>query len=169
MTKSDGMMLPKSIADGARPASDTERAAMMGIVERLDAALSGGDAEGLRNLFTQDAVCELKPTGMRIQSLDTIVEMFRRSCANLSEPFRARKQVRTWANQNGVLREWSYPIELESRGMVPTRQLEIIEFDDELGAIASYRLRMNLLYSRFFDRALGKDFASLAGIHRIPR
>jgi hypothetical protein len=163
------MSLPKSIAEGARPATDTERAAMMKIVERLDAALGAGDVEGLRNLFTQDAVCELKPTGLRIQSLDTIIEMFRRSRLSLSEPFCARKQMRIWANQNGILREWSYPIDLASTGMVPTRLLEVIEFDDALGAIASYRLRMNLLYSRFFDRALGVDFASLAGIHRIPQ
>lgn len=169
MAKLDGMTLPKSIAEGARPATDAERAAMMTIVERLDGALGAEDVEGLRKLLAPDAVCELKPTGLRIQSLDTIIEMFRRARCGLSEPFSARKLTRLWANQNGILREWSYPIDLASRGMVPTRQLEVIEFDEGLGAISSYRLRMNLLYSRYFDRALGEDFASLAGIHRIPR
>ena len=119
-------------------------------------------------IFHPQAICEFKPAGLRITASETITEMFRRSVPALAESFAARRQLREWTNQNGLLREWSYPIRLSSGEQVATTQLEIMEFADGLDRLVSYRIRMNMLFSELFVKSLGDDFISLAGVEKVP-
>lgn len=167
MRSIEGMTLPESIAEGARPPTPDERGTMMAIVARLDEALGAGNPRALEPLFTPDAVCELKPTGLRLESRETLLEMFRRILPAMSASHHGRRQDRIWANQNGIVREWSFSVRLRSGESAPSRQLEVIEFADSNAAIASYRLRMSQLYARDFQHALGDDFAALSDVRRI--
>lgn len=165
----DGVTLPESLAVGARAPTEAELSAMMSIVDRFDHVQVAGDLDALGALFSSDAVCEIKPAGIRFDAPAPRAEYFRRTVPGLAASFAARELQRTWKNQNGVLREWLYPVTLASGRTVGTRQLEIIEFADGLGKIASYRLRMNLLYAKLFERALGEDFFSFPGVKQVPR
>jgi hypothetical protein len=141
---------------------------MMAVAARLDEAKRDQNCAAIMETFHPGAVCEFKPAGMRIVARDTIAEMFRRSLPGLAASFAARHPLREWSNQNGLLREWSYPVRLASGEEVPTTQLEIIEFAEGLERIMSYRIRMNALFSKLFVRSLGEGFSSLAGVERIP-
>jgi hypothetical protein len=158
----------ESAAHHARPSTEAERQSMLAVVAKLDQASRDQDVATLVETFHPSAVCEFKPAGVRIASRATIAEMFRRTLPKLSSSYFARRQLRQWSNQDGLLREWSYPVELSSGQEVFTTQLEIVEFIEGLECIRSYRIRMNSLFSKFFVWALGDDFASLDGVEEIP-
>lgn len=157
-----------SVAVGARPASAEERSTMLAAVTRHDDAKRDNDHRTLMASFHKAAFCEFKPAGIRIVSSDTIAEMYRRTLPRLSDSFLARRKLREWSNQNGLVREWDYPVTLRSGEKKWTKQLEIFAFADGLSSITSYRVRMNAAYSSFFVAALGGDFCSLSGIVRVP-
>jgi hypothetical protein len=151
-----------------RVASQQERSTMLEIVTRHDQAKQAQDYAALMSTFHPDAICEIKPAGLRITSINVLAEMYRRTLPKLSASFLTRRKAREWSNQNGLVREWLYAVGLPSGEEKPTRQLEIFEFADGLKLIRSYRLRMNLIYSDLFVEALGKDYGSLPGVERIP-
>ena len=141
---------------------------MSAVAARLDEARREQNCAAIMATFHPAAICEFKPAGLRIIAHDTIAEMFRRSLPGLAASFSARRQLREWTNQNGLVREWSYPVRLSSGEEVPTTQLEIIEFAEGLERIISYRIRMNTLFSRLFVESLGDGFPSLTGVERVP-
>ena len=157
-----------SAASSPRVASKQERLAMLEVVARHDNAKHSQDYDALIATFHPDAICEFKPVGLGITSFNTIAEMYRRTLPKLSSSFLTRRKLREWSNQNGLLREWVYPVKLPSGEEKPTRQLEIFEFADGLKSIRTYRVRMNAIYSDLFVEALGKDYWSLAGVKRVP-
>lgn len=156
-----------SAASHARPSSPEELRAMKAVAAKLDEARHRQDCPAFLETFHESAVCEFKPAGLRITARATIAEMFQRSAPVLAPSLASRRQLREWSNQNGLLREWSYPVRLSSGEELPTTQLEIIEFADGLKSILSYRLRMNALFSKLFVRALGENFSSLPGVERV--
>lgn len=158
----------ESAASHARPSTQEERQAMLAVAARLDKARRDQDCTALMACLHPAATCEFKPAGLRLAARETIAEMFRRSLPALAESFAARRQMREWTNQNGLLREWSYPVRLASGEEVATTQLEIMEFAEGLELIMSYRIRMNALFSQIFVRGLGEDFPSLPGVERVP-
>lgn len=158
----------ESAASHARPSTSQEHAAMQAVALRLDGAMRDQDIEAIMALMDASAICEFKPSGIRITARDTIAETFRRTLPKLSTSFAGRRQLREWSNQDGLLREWKYPVRLSSGEEVLTTQLEIIEFAGGLERILSYRIRMNSLFSKFFVAALGESFMSLGGIQRVP-
>jgi hypothetical protein len=158
----------ESAASHARPSTPQERDAMRAVAEQFDAAFRLGDADALMATLAPSASCEFKPSGLRLNARGTIAELFRRTMPGLAESFSGRRQLREWSNQNGLLREWTYPVRLPSGEVVPTTQLEIMEFGEGLRDTISYRIRMNLLFSRRFVEILGDDFMALPGIEQIP-
>jgi hypothetical protein len=156
------------VPSNPRVASQQERLAMSMVISKHDNAKQARDYPTLLDTFYAGAICELKPAGLRITSLNTLAEMYRRTLPRLSASFLARRKAREWSNQNGLLREWIYPVKSPSGKEVLTRQLEVFEFADGLNLIARYRVRMNSVYSDMFVEALGKDFVSLPGVERVP-
>jgi hypothetical protein len=154
-------------AIGARPPSKEEREKMTGLIARYDEASARQDVDAVMSSFAQDAVCELKPAGLRIFALGEIAEMYRRTLPPLSSSFRKRRKLREWWNQQGLVREWAYPVTLASGQEVLTKQLEIFQFDSELERIGEYRVRMNYAYSKKFIAALGDDFSSMAHVQHV--
>jgi hypothetical protein len=157
-----------SAASHARPSTQQERQAMLTLAARLDDARHKQDCTALMACFHPSAICEFKPAGLRLVERDTIAEIFKRAMPRLAASFAARRQLRAWTNQNGLLREWTYPVRLSSGDDAWTNQLEIIEFADGLGSIISYRVRMNALFSMLFIQSLGEDFLTLPGVRRVP-
>jgi hypothetical protein len=138
------------------------------LVAALDRALAVKDFAAVISCFHHGAVCELKPIGLRIGDLSGIAEMFRRTLPVLSDSFQGRRKLREWWNQGGLVREWAYPLTLESGAEAFTKQLEVLEFDDALEKIVTYRVRMNSAYSNRFSAALGGDFPFLVNVERVP-
>lgn len=157
-----------NVASNPRVASQQERLAMLEVVTRHDHAKQARDYGALMATFHPEAICEIKPAGLRITSIDTLAELYRRTLPRLSAPFSARYKAREWSNQTGLLREWLYPVKLPSGEEKLTRQLEIFEFAVGLGHIRTYRVRMNALYSELFVAALGTDYWSFPGVERVP-
>lgn len=141
---------------------------MLELVTRHDNAKQVRDYGALIDTFHPEAICEIKPAGLRITSIDTLAELYRRTLPRLSASFSARHKAREWSNQTGLLREWLYPVKLPSGEEKLTRQLEIFEFAEGLELIRMYRVRMNTLYSELFVTALGTDYLSLPGVERVP-
>lgn len=159
--------LKDSVSINARMASEQEYLSMMALVTRHDAAKRARDYAALMATFHPDATCEFTPIGLRIGSIDMISEMYQRTLAKLSTPFLTRRKLREWSNGNGLLREWVYPVASSSGREIPTKQIEIFEFVEDLKLIGTYRVRMNAIYSDLFGKALGSDYLSLPGVERI--
>lgn len=155
-------------AIGARAPSKEERVKMMELVAGYDRASSLNDFDAITSCFHPDAICELKPIGLRISDLSGIAEMYRRTLPALSASFQGRRKLREWWNQNGLVREWAYPLRLASGEDAFTKQLEVFEFDEALEKIRTYRVRMNSAYSDRFAAAIGDDFRSRPNVDRVP-
>lgn len=153
---------------GARPPTKEERGKMMELVARYDRASALKDVDAIISYFHEDAVCEFKPIGLRINDLSEIAEMYRRTLSALSASFQGRCKLREWWNQNGLVREWAYPLRLASGEEAFTKQLEVFEFDGALERIRTYRVRMNSAYSNSFAAAIGDDFPSMLNVERVP-
>lgn len=151
-----------------RIASEHEFSAMSETVTRHDNAKQAQDYDALIGTFQRDAICEFRPAGLRITSLQTLDTLYRRTLPKLSYSLLNRRKTRQWSNQTGLVREWLYPVHSSSGEERYTRQLEIFEFVDGYRFIGSYRARMNFIYSDLFVEALGNDFASLPGVERVP-
>jgi SnoaL-like protein len=168
MTPASQPMTVDTVAPGARPPTPAERAAMLELVARHDSALDRQDYAALLGLFHPAATGEFKPAGVRLETPERIVELHRRSSTRLAELRRARRKLREWLNQTGVLREWSIPLVTPSGEAVDVKQLEIIEFTADLAAIRAYRVRMDFIQSALLLKALGDDFLTSPGVERIP-
>ncbi|HEX7854598.1 MAG TPA: hypothetical protein VF503_12980 [Sphingobium sp.] len=157
-----------SVASAARIASPEERASMLDVLNRHDRAVSDQDVAKILQTFHPDAFFEAKPIGLRATSLESIAEIYRRTMTPLSESFLARRQLREWTNQKGVVREWQYPVTVAPGLRFATRQLEIFEFSDDLLRILARRIRMSESYAGIYAAALGSDIAAAKDVIRVP-